>query len=234
MIEALTFDFWNTLFKMPSEKDRPYQRLHYLHELLGSLGWNRSPEEIMQAIRETWDRAYRLQRQEGYDIGPSGQVEHLIETLHLELDSEQSKVVYDLYTGYLKKHPPQINDGVAEVIPVLASRYRMAVICNTGATPGSTLLQMMEDKGIARYFKHHVFSDQVHWAKPNPLIFQYTLGLLGAAPGMAAHIGDDPSTDVKGAHASGMLAVWLAPEATEPVPDCDYHIRSLNELLTIF
>lgn len=233
-IEALTFDFWNTLYLMPDERERGFKRLEQMQALLDSWGQYRKNGEIMQAIKDTWEYAYWLQRREGFDIGPRGQVEQVVRRLELDLDSEQAEELYQMFVGYLKEFPPDLNEGVREVLPILAERYRLAVICNTGSTPGSILREIMEMDGIAGFFRETVFSDELSWAKPNPLIFKHTLELLGVEAEQAAHIGDDPTTDLKGAKGIGMIAVWLAPRAEASEAGCDYHIRSLRELLEIF
>lgn len=233
-IEALTFDFWNTLYKIPREEERSFKRLNEVQALADSFGQYRPDGEILQAIKDTWEYTYRLQRREGYDIGPRGQVEQIVRRLGLELSASQFEELYQMFIGYLRVYPPQLNYGVQEVLPVMAERYRLAVICNTGSTPGAILREIMQKDGIAGYFRERIYSDEVGWAKPNPLIFSHTLHLLEVKPENAAHIGDDPSTDLKGAREAGMMAIWLAPDAETASADCDYHIRALPELLDIF
>ncbi len=72
------------------------------------------------------------------------------------------------------------------------------------------------------------------WSKPNAAIFKYTLENIKITSQQAAHIGDDENTDVAGAKAAGMTAVWLAPDKTYMVPEADYHVQSVRELLNIF
>ena len=233
-IEALTFDFWNTLYKIPEEKERSFRRLNEMQALSGSFGQHRQADAIMRAIKETWEYTYWLQRREGYDIGPHGQVEQIVKRLEMTIDDAQFEEFYQMFIGYLLICPPEMNDGVREVLPVLAERYRLAVICNTRLHTRHASAGNHGKRRNRRFFQEKVFSDEVRWAKPNPLIFEHTLLLLGTAADAAAHIGDDPTTDLKGARAAGMTAVWLAPQAEDGQADCDYHIRHLRELLDIF
>lgn len=166
-IEALTFDFWNTLYKIPEEKERSFRRLNEMQALSGSFGQHRQADAIMRAIKETWEYTYWLQRREGYDIGPHGQVEQIVKRLEMTIDDAQFEEFYQMFIGYLLICPPEMNDGVREVLPVLAERYRLAVICNTGSTPGTLLREIMEKDGIAAFFRKRYF--RMKCAGPSPI-----------------------------------------------------------------
>ncbi len=78
----------------------------------------------------------------------------------------------------------------------------LALICNTGRTPGSTARVILERLGLKKtLFPLAFFSNEVGGvAKPHPKIFRQALAALGGVqPQEAAHIGDDARTDVKGA-----------------------------------
>ena len=77
-----------------------------------------------------------------------------------------------------------------------------------------------------------VISGEVAAAKPDAVLFQRALELLGAEPGEAWHVGDSLDTDVAGARAAGLVAVWLNRKRI-PVDDAvrpDLEIASLGEL----
>ena len=234
MIRAITFDFWNTLYKFTSEVQVSEQRVREFQTYLQQYGYLREVDALFELFRQTWKYTHQIQLEQGIDIGPSGQIDYILKELGIQLLEAQWDEIYASYTTILRRIPPEMNDGVAETLPLLAQKYKLAVICNTGATPGSILRQFMEADGILQYFSVQVFSDEVQWAKPNGKIFEHTLAALGVKAQEAAHIGDDARTDVAGAHLSGMTAIWLAPEATEAVDDCDYHIRQVKELLDLF
>lgn len=150
-------------------------------------------------------------------------------------NSDIEEAAYRSYTRTLLDLPPVINEGVLETLPVLADKYKLAVICNTGATPGAILRELIKKDGLYDYFGVLVFSDEVGFAKPSTRIFNYALEHLGIAnPADAAHIGDDAITDVIGAKKTGMKAVWLAPGELWAVPEADYHVQNVNELINLF
>jgi putative hydrolase of the HAD superfamily len=233
LISAVTFDFWNTLYELPIKGSSSRQRALKFTHLFKQTGTSVASEELHRVLEECWTYADHCQRVEEYDITPSGHVDYILENLKIKASPELRQAVYDTYTRALEDNPPIVREGVREVLPVLASSCRLAVICNTGGTPGVILREFMEKDGILDYFNFLVFSDEVGWAKPNIHIFQHALTNIGCIPQQAAHIGDDPITDVMGAKRAGMKAVWLAPHATSPLPECDYHVRSVTELLNI-
>lgn len=233
MIKAITFDFWNTLYKLPDDYTTSARRLAAINRELNNLGYEIAEEELQLAVKKAWQHAYRVQREEGFDIAPRGQVDLILTTLNLKLAENDWDKVYSAFTRVIMDQPPQTNNGVLETLPLLGNKYKLAVICNTGATPGKLLREIMKKDGIFEYFQIAVFSDELGWAKPNREIFAYTLRYLEVEASEAAHIGDDSSTDVKGANQIGMTSVWLAPRADESIK-ADYRISEIIELNNLF
>lgn len=233
MISAVTFDFWNTLYKLPVQGGATRKRVEKFLHIFKKSGISRSADELGQAFKQCWTYADHCQRADEHEITPAGHVRYILELLNIKASPELWQAVYDAYTRALEDSPPQLCDGVRETLSTLANSCALAVICNTGGTPGVLLRKFMQDDGILDYFNFLVFSDEVGWAKPSIHIFQHTLSNLKCRAEQAAHIGDDPVTDIMGAKRAGMTAVWLAPNAACPLPQCDYHVRSVSELLTI-
>jgi putative hydrolase of the HAD superfamily len=65
----------------------------------------------------------------------------------------------------------------------------------------------MRRDGLLAHFDVLTFSDELGTAKPKPEPFCHTLDVLGVTAEEAAHIGDLPETDLKGARQVGMKAV---------------------------
>lgn len=234
LIKAITFDFWNTLYKIPADKCLSSIRIRDFGKVLQGQGFEFAPEEIRAAFQQSWQKAWFQQRAYGEDITPRGHVKDILAKLAVSLGPEIEEKAYEAYTGALLQLPPLVNDGVCETLPILAGQYKLAVICNTGATPGAILRELIKKNGLHEYFDFLVFSDEVGIAKPSRLIFDYTLKYLGIVNCEAAHIGDDAITDVIGAKKAEMTAVWLAPAEDWAVPEADYHVRNVNELIRIF
>jgi HAD superfamily hydrolase (TIGR01549 family) len=89
--------------------------------------------------------------------------------------------------------------------------------------PPDLLHRDLEELGVAQRLDAAVFSSEVGWRKPHPLIFERALDSLGVLAKNALFVGDTIATDVAGAAAVGMhtcQALWFrADEAEEPEPD---------------
>jgi len=196
LIEAITFDFWNTLYKGPANRRVYEKRMSDVQEVLRQEGHVFDFEEVGHAFQTVWEKAAFMQRAYGEDPTPRGHVDFALQELKVNIDEECKEKLYQTYIRTLLEIPPEMNDDVQETLPLLFERYRLAVICNTGVTPGSILRTLMKQDGIIQYFDFLVFSDEVGWAKPNVEIFKYTLEHIHVDSRQAAHIGDDEITDI--------------------------------------
>ncbi|MBN2465122.1 HAD family hydrolase [candidate division WOR-3 bacterium] len=111
----------------------------------------------------------------------------------------------------------------------LTSNYKLGVVTNG---PCDLQCAKMDASGLKSYFGAVVISRQVGILKPDPRIFALALDELGVSPQDSAFVGDTPKSDIVGAHAAGMKAIWLnrdnSPQPEGMIPDCT--IRSLDEL----
>jgi HAD superfamily hydrolase (TIGR01549 family) len=82
---------------------------------------------------------------------------------------------------------------------------RLGVISNSTFGMRRDLLRL----GAERYFDHIVFSQPLNARKPDPHIFLVALSKFACPPTSAWMVGDDPSTDIKGARGVGMVPVLI-------------------------
>lgn len=209
MLEAVTFDFWNTLFREPAGNPANKLRVDRLTEIIRRHGHQIESLTVVAELRLVWEYAMGLQRKQGLEFPPEDHVRKLVSDLNIAASPELVGELYRAYTEVLLDVPPILNEGATEVLSRLADKYRLGLICNTGATPGSVLVQIMERAGIRPYFQTLTFSNELLLAKPNPAIFAHTLQNLAVEPANSVHIGDDAITDIGGALGAGMQAIWL-------------------------
>jgi putative hydrolase of the HAD superfamily len=96
-------------------------------------------------------------------------------------------------------------DGTQEPLGRLrAAGLRLALICDTGFTPGRVVRRLLDDAGLLDYLEVLCFSDEVGVPKPGNEIFAKALAELGARPPEAIHVGDLRRTDIAGARDFGM------------------------------
>jgi putative hydrolase of the HAD superfamily len=228
-LEAVTFDYWNTL--MHEDGSSISLRRELWAARLGGLGLAIAEHELDMAFEGGWRRfneAWEANRQ--YRIDDAAR--DLLADLGLEhLDGElHEQLVADL-------------DVIAEKVDLTAAPgiegclrrlkdagVRIGIICDVGMTPSTSLRRQLERHGLLGYFDHWSFSDDVGWYKPAPEIFRHALdGLGGVDPSRAAHVGDLRRTDIAGARAMGMTAVryrGLADDVSDAAEGdvvCDHH-----------
>jgi putative hydrolase of the HAD superfamily len=114
-----------------------------------------------------------------------------------------------------------------------ATRFglRLALITNGASDTQRDKLQAL---GIETSFDVIVISGEVGIAKPDAYPFELALSQLALPPERVWHIGDNLVTDVSGAKAASLRAVWVnrngrPRQASEPVPDVE--IKSLCDLI---
>lgn len=215
MLKAVTFDLWQTLLLDTPEGLRRVRedRIRGIHDLLARQGFAVERDAVYRAYDAVGPRLENVwaTRQ---DVGSRGQVWLLLECLALDgvlsSDAELLEALEEAYCLPILAAMPILNAGARELLETLRCRgLRLALICNTGRTPGKMLRLVLERVGLAPYLNVLSFSDEVGLRKPHPEIFHRTLSALGTAPAEAAHVGDDVTTDVAGARGVGMRAIHL-------------------------
>ena len=205
MLQAITFDFWGTLYQNAYARD---ERLRLLEEVLARHSQPRPWAALEAAYRHAgsvWERTWREEQR-------SITTEHWLREMLVFLEAELSKdALADLCRPieeiYLHDGAPRPVPGVAEVLLRLSRRYRLGLISDTGLTPGRVLRELLRRDGLLPHFRALTFSDETGAAKPLPEQFLRTLSILEARPEEAAHVGDLPETDLAGARAVGMRAI---------------------------
>jgi HAD superfamily hydrolase (TIGR01549 family) len=200
--QAVTFDFWSTLFTPGPEVMR--LRASVLAPVLGA------PEDaVLAALVAGFDR-HSAEWRAGRCLA-----------LH--------EIAADLATRFVPDHDPawvadltelieesaldggeRLVEGAAETLAELrGAGIRLGVISDTSFSPGRVLRRLLERAGVLGCFVPAAltFSDEVGVPKPHPRIFATALAALDVGPAEAAHIGDLRFTDVAGGRAAGLRTV---------------------------
>ena len=74
---------------------------------------------------------------------------------------------------------------------------------------------ILDALGLRRYFDSVTISSEAGYAKPAPEIFRLALQRHSLAAADALHVGDSLALDVAGAHAAGLAAVLVDPDAAK-------------------
>lgn len=206
MLQAITFDFWGTLYEDGSTAD---ERLPIIEKALSVHGQSRSLSQIEAATKHAWAIWERTWLEERRSLPISSWLDEVLNAMDVSLPSAARESLYrplqDIYLN--EARPPQPIAGVLDIVPRLARRYRLGLISDTGLTPGRVLREVMDRDGLLRFFDTETFSDEIGVTKPEPQAFLRTLEALEVPAAAAAHIGDLPETDIVGARGVGMRAL---------------------------
>jgi putative hydrolase of the HAD superfamily len=93
-----------------------------------------------------------------------------------------------------------------------------------------SVLEVLEQTGLAPLLDGAVSSAAIGVAKPTPIVFEHALSLVGAAAADAVHVGDSPSEDVAGARAAGIEPLLIDRAGDGERVAGVRTIRSLHEL----
>ena len=232
LISLVTFDFWNTLF---SDMDYTDSRVQYLADVLGRRGMTRDYDKIRDVYRKAHEYAHKVWLDENHRYVPCWErLDHILAELGVELPRRSRQSIVKRFEETVLDDPPSLVEDAREVLEELSSEYKMGIICDTGFTPGRVLRLVLAGADILGFFGCTVFSDEVGYNKPHRIMFETALKVLGRKPSEGLHIGDLLQTDVAGAKAVGMKAVWLNKERSQSVPYApDFQIPKLTHLLDI-
>ena len=115
--------------------------------------------------------------------------------------------------------------GAREVLDAIAAAgVPMAVLSNASFS-AETIRHDLARHGLADQLAFVMVSADYVVRKPSALLLEAAAARLGVAPRDIWMIGDRLDTDVVGARAAGMCAVWLRPPnaTTSPLPDLTVH-----------
>lgn len=146
-------------------------------------------------------------------------------------DDSIARLARETYSQY-RRESLRLFDDVQE-LSLLQPRFSLALVTNGASDTQRENLRVLD---IEHRFGAVVISGEVGVAKPDARIFRLALDELGVLPENAWHVGDDLNTDVAGAKAAGLTAVWLNrgdDPWKEGRPRPDYEIRSLRDLAAL-
>ena len=206
VIEAVTFDYWNTLVQEgPGGLVEP--RLTAWAGLLQEAGLPVEADRLAAAHQlafEDYQAAWRANRQ--YVVADA--TARMLAILELEVSIALNGALVASFAQAGTTTDLQLVPGVDECLRALHDDgVGLGIVCDVGLTPSSSLRDHLERWGLLDLFGSWAFSDEVGVYKPEPRIFMVALDLLGVDPARAAHVGDRLRTDVAGARTVGMVSV---------------------------
>ena len=137
---------------------------------------------------------------------PFQQVAHLLHLLKVN-DLVVFKKVYDTYADAILQISPKPMRNAERALELLRERNcKIGLISNTGKTPGHVLRLLLKEMNLLDYFDDFIFSDEVGFLKPDPIVFDLAVRKLGVQKKDAVYIGNSKVTDYDAATHAGITA----------------------------
>jgi FMN hydrolase / 5-amino-6-(5-phospho-D-ribitylamino)uracil phosphatase len=227
VIEAVTFDFWNTIATVPPGAMNEARRRGIVAACEGA-EVEVEPKLLMASLEEVgqrWERSWG----EGVHLHPREAAAMVGRALGVE--EAVGELVAEAFLDAGRQVDLEFAPGVGSALAELRQGgIRIGILCDVGFSGGALLRDLLEAEGLLGHFSGWAFSDEVGHYKPEPQIFEAALRALGARPEEAVHVGDLRRTDVAGAAALGMGTVryrGLNPEGDrEDGPEADFVLDS--------
>ena len=232
-IEAVTFDYWNTLVY----EERGHLRTRRMDAWAGILedaGFAVERQQLDVVFDASWERYVSAwTANEQYQAVQAA--EDAIVDLGFDLPDDVRAGLSEAFGRAGDEAELHLTDGIESCLHSLKDAgVRLGIICDVGFTASAILREHLIRRGVLPLFDHWSFSDDVGAYKPSPVIFEDALeGLGGVAPERAAHVGDLRRTDVAGALAMGMTAVrytGVFDDDSADQPEADHVVSSHAEL----
>lgn len=212
-LQAVTFDFWNTIARVPSGEMAAARR-RAIEAACVSNEVEVEADLLLASLEQVgldWERSWAA----GRHLHPHEAAAGLVRALGIE--GAARELVAEAFLGAGREVELEFAPGIHACLEELSAReIRLGIVCDVGFSGGELLRELLDAEGLLRHFDGWGFSDEVGRYKPAPQIFEAALEALGARPAAAMHVGDLPRTDVAGAAALGMRTARYRGMNDEP------------------
>jgi len=227
MIKAVLFDVGSTLLEADPEIDDMF------YQVCRRRGHELDHNEVKQhlpTINEFYETEYL--KDGDFWCSPQGSVEifldmyrYLSHLMGVEHDCEG--IAHDINEAYLKREAWRVYE---DVIPCLRELKKQTVALGVVSNWSPNLSSLLRDLSLLPYFDVVTSSAEVGYRKPNRVIFDLTLELMGFKAHEVVHVGDRIDADGVGAKAAGITPI-IIDRHQKLTSDCGYlHTDSLQKI----
>ncbi|MCK4352712.1 HAD family hydrolase [candidate division WOR-3 bacterium] len=238
MIRAVTFDFWNTLFKDTPKlaEKRRMLRIQYITEFTKLDLDTVVHHDLHHGVAEAFDFTYRLffntYEKEHRTFTSKELLNIILAKLNVKLSPRSFSLLKKQVEEANLAMPPIIVENIKPVLAMLPKNYKLGIVSDTGYSSGRVLRVLMKREGIFKFFSAFSFSGEAEYSKPHRTAFENVLRILNVKPRETVHIGDLEQTDIKGAKALGMKTILFigANDKYKESTTADYVLEDYREL----
>lgn len=213
--KIICVDFWNTIYDSSNGIERNKYRQRILINELDKNGISVLADDYEKAMKATWTFFENTWKNKHRTPTARECVEYFWKFTGLPFDKESVQVVTNAFEDSVLVHKPTLIPDAKVALSELSKEFKLAIISDTGFSPGTILKQLMVEDDIAKYFSAFSFSNETGYSKPNENAFKHALNLLEGNKVNSFHIGDIEHTDIIGAKELGMNAIRYTGSVTE-------------------
>tara|TARA_Y100001970_G_scaffold68675_4_gene87559 strand:+ start:59435 stop:60187 length:753 start_codon:yes stop_codon:yes gene_type:complete len=240
-IKTLSFDLWLTLIYESDLSANSDIRRRIRSEKIKKKLSNYNLELSIEKITSTFNyisEAINSGHEKGLDKKFNEWVLQGLKSLVTDRDKITTKLVKDVsdvIDEAFLEHPPNLLNGVLEMITSLRKQYNIILISNTGLTSPEAYIKWFKRINLFNKFDKFFFSNDLSLAKPSEKIFRLAFKSINSLPEEVLHIGDNLNTDVCGAKNVGAQTVWISNGVTSTF-SCkpDFVLESVLQIKNIF
>jgi HAD superfamily hydrolase (TIGR01549 family) len=184
-------------------------------------------EYLRKEFEEVWIKYNKILK----EINFENMIFSLFKKLNLSLTDSNKKEFMNIYYQPVTEQITLIPGAVETLRFYKDNNIKVGLLSNT-IFPKRFHLQELNRFGLSRYIDGAIFSSEVGFKKPHPLIFQTALQILDTDPEFAAFVGDRMEEDIQGAQRLGMKTILKinGKKASSGNIHPDAEINNLTEL----
>lgn len=215
MIRAVTFDFWDTIVHDDSDEpkraalgleSKAQARFQALVQEIQEHHPDVSDERIKQAFDQANDW-FRICWKEHHH---TPKVRDRLAAVYRHLHLPHTPGLDNVVTTWERMEiitPPDLAEGVGNMLAELSKTYALGIISDTVVTPGWGLQQLLQNYGLLQYFRVFIFSDEIGASKPSRTVFAEASRRFALPFSSITHVGDRETNDVTGPQQVGMSSI---------------------------
>jgi putative hydrolase of the HAD superfamily len=212
-MRAVTFDYGQTLAELD---------MAFLSKRAAEWGAKVDPARLDDASAAAW-RAYDDAKRRGHSGYEAWRtfMTTLVSLAGVVSIDEPARDVTAPLVDYLWSEQPRKNlwrrpiAGMAELVEDLAAE---GVLLGIVSNSEGRLAELLEEMGLARFFRVVADSGVLGFEKPDRRIFEHAASGLGVAANELVHVGDAWVADIEGALGVGARAIWVSGEHRPELP----------------
>lgn len=230
-VKAIGFDYFGTLVEAKADvTDCITSMCGHLHEL----GYCFPDEGFLEAYRNVVLLKRIMRYEEFKEVNNAVWVSDTLNSMGFNTDAEHPEILSTV-EKYFAEWRLTLYQDVIPAMEKLRRGFKIGLVSNF--TDSNFLNKTLRELSIKDFFDSVTISDNCGWRKPHPNIFREFLKSMDAKPGETVFVGDNPVSDVKGAHDMGLTTILIKrgdkglgdTQGVEP----DFTVNSLNELQKI-